>query len=335
MSLADHKTSGKIEIRATALEPLIHGAGNSGNTQLLRMQPCVLPDGTPSRVPFISGNSIKHRLRAAAVQYALDALGVEDHSLTKPEVDLLFSGGHLSKAGAAVDLETARKLEDLFPALSMCGYSAGNTMCESKLRVSHLHLICRENAWRVPDDLAASPMLALRAGALRSEDFGTRHDMASKEAGIRYLTESAQTTIVKHKTKALAQSAEEGGPSDKGDSSQMIYDFQCVAAGAQLWGTVWFQHLTDLECAALASAFHYSAAGRMGADTVMHVGAKNSIGYGAIRIELRSALRVAPPAYTDQVGLVAAEGSDLASRYQAHLHDRRDDILAAIRAAVA
>lgn len=324
------KTSGKIEIRAVALEPIVHGAGTSGNTSLLRMQPVILPDGSTGKVPFISGNSIKHKLRAAAVQYALDAIGVEDRTLTKAEVDLLFSGGHLSKSGAAVDLEMARQLEELFPVLSLCGYSAGNTMTESKLSVSHLHLICRENEWRIPDDLKASPMLALRAGAQRVEDFGTRHDMGNKTPGVRYLTEGAQESAAKGKKKALAEKA----PSDKGDSAQMIYDFQAIAAGAHLWGTVHFRNLSELECAALASAFHYSAAGRQGDDLLTSVGAKNSIGYGAIRVELRSSLRVAPPQFIESTGLVGLDGPDMATRYQAHLRDRRVDILAAIRKAV-
>src|SRR5690606_24279007 len=159
------RLTGKIDIRATALEPIVHGAGTSGNTQLLRMQEIVY-DGVPCRVPFVSGNSVKHRLRAAAVQYALDAMGVEDHTLTKAEVVLLFSGGHLSKGGAAIDLEQCRKLEGLLPPLSLCGYSAGNTMTESKIRVSHLHVVCRENAWRLPDDLVGHSAAQMRVGAI-------------------------------------------------------------------------------------------------------------------------------------------------------------------------
>jgi len=326
------RTTGKIEIRATALEPILHGAGTSGNTQLLRMQPVVLDDGSVGRVPFISGNSVKHKLRASAVSYALDALGVEDGSLSKAEVDLLFSGGHLSKSGAAIDLGAARQLEQLFPALSLCGYSAGNAMTESKLRVSHLHLICKENSWRLPDDLRDSPHLQLRAGALRVEDFGTRHDMASKAVGVRLLSGEATAKVEGKKKKALAEST----PSDRGDSAQMIYDYQCIAAGAKLWGTVWFGDITDLEMAALASAFHYSAGGQRDGELTTHIGAKNSVGYGAIAVELRSALRVTTPQYEPTEALaVSGVGGDRGAKYVAHLRERKSEILAAIREAVA
>ena len=80
------KHTGKIEIIATALEPIVHGAGNSGNTTLLRTQDWIYIDATGQavrcRVPFVSGNSVKHRLRTAAVSYALDAMGVEDGTLS-------------------------------------------------------------------------------------------------------------------------------------------------------------------------------------------------------------------------------------------------------------
>lgn len=323
--------TGKIDIRATALEPLVHGAGTSGNTQLLRTQDIMLPDGTMTKVPFISGNSIKHKLRACAVQYALDAMGVEDHSMTKPEIDLLFSGGHLSKSGAAIDLTMARELEQLFPALSLCGYSAGNTMTESKIRVSHLHVVCAENAWRLPDDLLEHPALALRAGALRVEEFGTRHDQATKHVSRRLLTEGANDAVAKRKTKTLA-APKEDGPAERGDSAQMIYEFSSIAAGATLWGTIQVAELTELEQAALSSAFHYAATDRRGDSIVMGVGAKNAIGYGSIKVELRGSIRVAPPRYEATSELTHA-GDTLASRYTTHLRERKGEILAALRKA--
>ena len=51
--------------RATLTAPFAHGAGNAGNTRLLRTQDVVLPDGTAARVPFLSAGSIRHGLRDA------------------------------------------------------------------------------------------------------------------------------------------------------------------------------------------------------------------------------------------------------------------------------
>lgn len=325
------KHTGRIDIRATALEPIVHGAGTSGNTQMLRMQDWIY-EGRRVRVPFISGNSVKHKLRHGAVCYALDAMGVVDGTMTKAEVDLLFSGGHLSSTGASVDLRAARKIEELFPALSLCGYSAGNAMRESKVRVSNLHVVCAENKERLPDDLLEHPALQLKAGMLRIEEFGTRHDQATKAVGQRMLSAESMDAVVARKTKAKddAKSAEEA----RGDSAQMIYEFQAIVAGATLWGDVCYADLTDLEKAALASAFHYSAVDRRGDKLVMGIGAKNSIGYGSIKVELRSSLRIGPPRYETETSL-ATGADDVAARYTAHLRERREEILAAVREAVA
>lgn len=320
------RTSGTIAIRAIALEPLHHGAGVSGNTSLLRMQQIVLPDGRSARVPFISGNSIKHRLRYHAVRYALDILAVEDGAMTKAEIDLLFSGGHLSRSGAAIDLARARRMERLFPALSMCGYSAGNCMTESKLSVAHLHLVCAENAWRLPDDLKDSPMASLRSGALRAEEFGTRHDKGHSQDAIRLLSAGEVETRAKKSRAKLA-----GDADGKGDSAQMIYDFQVVMPGACFWGAVGFRDLSDLEMAALATAFHYATGETRGDRAVMHVGAKSSIGFGAIAVELRGQVRATAAEYRPSEALVGAESADRARLYGAHLREHRDEILSTIR----
>lgn len=317
------RTSGIIHIRATALEPIHHGAGVSGNTSLMRMQAIVLPDGTPARVPFISGNSVKNRLRRAATRFALDALKVEDGTLTKREVNLLMSGGSLTSGGSTERLDTARRLEALFPALGMCGYSAGNSIRKSKLAVAHLHLVCAENRWRLPDDLYDAPHAALRAGQLRGEEFGTRHDTLGDPSVGRLLTadelESAQ------ERKASGAKTE--------DDTQMIYDFQTLSPGSTFWGSVRFDALTELELAALASAFHYASVGEraQGSELVTTVGAKSAVGFGAISLQLHGEVRAAAAQYTPSSDLVGPANVAGASAYVDHLHTHRDEIIAAIR----
>lgn len=333
------RTTGIVAIRSTALEPIHHGAGTSGNTQLLRMQQIINPDtGKQVRVPFISGNSMKHRIRYHAVQYALDVLGLEDHTLSKREVDLLFSGGHLSKSGTAINLQRARRLEEMFPALSLCGYSAGNVMTESKIRVSHLHLVCAENAWRMPKDLRGVTLASCRSGAMRGEEFGTRHDVGMRNATIRLLDSEEAKRLSEAKSAKLekAKRSKTKDTKDKSDSSQMIYDFQVVSAGAQFWGSVWFDELTDLELAALASAFHYGSAGKDGDRTLMHVGAKAAVGFGLMSVELRGAIRAQPAEYRESKLLAADNDAqkNRADRYTEHLHANREAVFAAIKEAV-
>lgn len=330
------RTSGQIEMRCTALEPIHHGAGSSGNTQLLRMQEMIDAEGREVRVPFISGNSMKHRIRYHAVKYALDVLEVDDSALSKPEIDLLMSGGHLSKTAGAVDLTRARKLERLFPAISMCGFSAGNTMTESKLSCSHLHLVCDENRWRLPADLADSPHALLRSRKMRSEEFGTRHDKGQSQDAVRYLTSGDVAQLEADASDKLkrSKSSKTKDSGDKGQSAQMLYDFQVVKAGSRFYGTIRFRELTDLEMAALASAFHYATHAWDDDKAVMHLGAKSSVGFGSVSVELSGSVRSTPTEYSPSTAIVGDDGADRAKRYNAHLHEHRDEILSAVREAV-
>lgn len=337
-----NRTTGKIEIRATALSMIVHGAGTSGNTQHIRTAPWVTPEGEIVEVQMLSGNSLKHQIREGAASYAIDAMGVADHSLTKAKVDLLFSGGHLSKSGAAVDLAQARAFEALFPPLSLCGYSAGNVMTQSKISVSDLNVVCAENRNRMPDDMLDHPHAKLYASMLLADAFGTRHDMAQRTTGRRLLTEAANEAQVKRRTKALkkpsregTESAESPDPIDEvtGETAQMLYEFGGIMAGSVLYGEILVHGVTELERAALASAFQYLATDRIDGRMVMRVGAKSSIGYGKIAVELRGSIRVDSPRYVADTALVAA-GDTLAERYTAHMREHRDEILAALDKAI-
>ena len=321
------RISGRLDLHAVALDAIHHGAGVSGNTQILRVQEIVTPDGRAARVPFVSGNSIKHMIRDGAVRFALDAMAVEDGSLSKPVVDLLFSGGRLTKGGGgAVRLDSARRLEELFPALSLCGYSAGNYMAGSKIRCSNLHLVCAENTWRVPPQLGDHPMLVLRAGALRGEEFGTRHDAARLPAAKRVLA----LADLRQQEVALGKRAD--GDVSKLDTTQMIYDYQTVVAGSHWWGWIEITDLPEGELSAFRSGLSMACQGRhTDGGYIFAVGAKSSIGLGRISIAFAGSIRapVAAPAY-ESTDLLPADESGL-SGYVRGLRSQREEILSTLQ----
>lgn len=317
------KISGRIDIIATALEPIHHGAGAKGNMQLLRVQDIILPNGDSARVPFISGNSLKHMIREAGGRFALDAMGVEDGTLTKAVTDLLFSGGALTKVGSSINLERGRKLEALFPLLGLCGYSAGNVMTQSKVRVDNMHLACAENAWRMPIPLAELPPAIKSAGALRGQEFGTRHESSRRPYVAKVLTESEHLRL-----QELADKKE------KGDSAQMIYDFQIVKPGSIFWGAFHLDDISEMEQAALKSALGAACEGRAAdGGYLFRVGAKASSGYGLVSMQLSGSLRepVAAPEYDESVDLVMLgdSASDVV-KYTVHLREHSEEIATAL-----
>lgn len=326
-------TTGRIDIVATALDPIHHGAGTSGNTQLLRTQEIVTPAGDPAKVPFISGNSLKHMVRDGAARFALDAMGVPDGTLSKAACDLLFSGGTLSKGGGSIDLATARDLAGLFPALSLCGYAAGNFMQGSKLRVDHLHLVCAENAWRAPEAVAGLPMSEKRAGAFRGEAFGTRHEATRLPHVARRLALEDRTD----QATTLAARSKATGKPPKSDTTQMIYDFEVVKPGSVFTGAMSFTDVTDAEMAALRSGLSYACEDSRGDAFVFRVGGKVAVGYGRIEFRFTGAIRaVTAPAFSPSTAMIPAVHRDYASQdpafdaYVDHLRSNRDEILEAI-----
>lgn len=280
-------------LTATLTAPFHHGAGTAGNTSKLRTQEITLPDGTAKRVPFLSGNSLRNRLRVSLAEHACRILDVPHGSLSKAVVDLLWSGGAITRTGAEVDLALARDAAALFPALRLFGYSAGSDMVASALQVDLLHLVCRENAWRLPPHMQDHPHAAKGAASFRDQEFGTRHDAAGSPAA-RFLDLTGQVL----------------DPST--GTTQMIYDAQVLKPGAILVGAL---HTTPgagpAQRDALAVAIDEFAP-IVDGHRQAALAAKNAVGFGGAIIDIDVA-RI-------------AEG-DARGRYEEHLTGHRDEIL--------
>lgn len=248
-----------ITYTATLESPLHHGAGSSGNTSILRTQEVVTADGSIARVPFVSAASIRHALRDRLAWHLADTIGLDAGSLSKGAVDLLWTGGAVTKTGAEYDLDLARRIEDVLPMLSMLGYAAQSDIVAGTLRVSDLILVCEENGTRLH---TPSPLAGLRAAAYRSEEMGTRHDVASSPVGR--LVEVADALV---------------GPALK--TTQMIWDVQVVKTGAQMQGEIALTAAaTEAHKMVLGAALALWAPGGLA-----HIGAKTATGYGRCRID--------------------------------------------------
>lgn len=326
------RQSGRLDFIATAIDAIHHGAGTSGNTSLLRTQEITTPDGEEVRVPFVSGNSIKHMIRQAGVEYSLAAMSVSDGTLSKSVVDLLFSGGHLSKSSASINLSRARQIAELFPMLGVCGYSAGNYMAHSKLAVDNVHLVCAENLFRLPTIARDTPQAKQRASMFRGEDFGTRHEATRSPHVARLLTDGARLALEGRVSDALAAAVEHGESTAKDvESTQMIYEFQVIKPGAVMFGGLNYRDLNGLELAALKAALSQACHGQVGEGLVYHLGAKSSIGLGRVAIKWSGSIRgIVAPQMSDDLSLVPANGPEWDTAYAAHLQEHRDEILQAL-----
>src|SRR5690606_15538648 len=108
-----------IPLTLTVLSPISHGAGTSGNTQLLRTREVVGPDGSRASVPSVSGNSLRQTLGAALAWHLVRALEVEDGSLAMRSGDLLWAGGALTATGNQAVLDMMRRVHELMAVLGL------------------------------------------------------------------------------------------------------------------------------------------------------------------------------------------------------------------------
>lgn len=253
-------TTATIPLTLTLLSPLHHGAGTSGNTQMLRTQEITLPDGSSAVVPFVSGSSLRHAIRAAIADLTLTTLGAQPGTLSKPLVDLLYSGGALTSGdgGSDVRLDGHRRLDQLWGAAGLLGYAGRGQIWSGTLYTDFLELVCAENRWRMPDRLLTHPHAQLPAAAQRDEHFGTRHDVTGTHAADWVTADLWGAT----------------------PTTQMIFDWQVVRAGAVLYGALRLAAATPQHVQALRVGWEW-----LTASGTLHLGAKRAQGYGLCRVD--------------------------------------------------
>lgn len=249
-----------IPLVLTSTSPLHHGAGTSGNTQILRTQPAINPHtGEEYACPIVSGNSLRHAIRHALAEITLGAVDAQPGELSKPLVDLLYSGGALTGSeGSNVDLSGHRNLDERWPAAGLLGYAGRGQIWSGSLYAPILLPLCQENLWRTPEALRTHPMAARPVASLRGEEFGTRHDVAGTSAD-RWLDHDLWL-----------------GLPDEKRSSQMIYDWQVTLPGTVWYGSLMLHAATVAHAQALRVAWEWLTA----VGGVLHLGAKRAQGYG-------------------------------------------------------
>jgi len=317
---------GRIVVIAQALSPIHHGGGTEGNVNQFRTHQ-VFHDGEKFPVPFISGNSIKGQSRRASAWFALAALGLDaEGGLSRKEVQLILSGGALTKSGASVRLDKAREAEALFPTLGLHGYSAGNSMQEAQLRVDFLELLCAETAHKYETEVNTYGTDDIRSASEKyaSEHlevyWGTRHEPTRRR--------SSRTLLTDHERQAVEleiSDKKDAKNSDKGDSLQMMYEFECLAPGSFLIGGYTFAHgITAHELQAFRAGLHFASEGRgPNGGLIMRIGGKGSVDYGKCEMHFHGLLAegIEPMRYigTDELCPPMGEGDDYDSDLRSYI----------------
>lgn len=169
----------KYESIVEVLTPL-HTSGNekTGSTPVLRTV-FIQTEYGEIPMPYVSGNSLRGRLRRYLMIDFLNLLGIDPNEISKTMYHSLFSGGALEagdEGEQVIDLDFRREFRQKIVPISLFGCSIKNQMIPGKMKVSHLFPICLEYQKFLP------PHIIEKVGGLRSireytdEVFFTRRD---------------------------------------------------------------------------------------------------------------------------------------------------------------
>lgn len=147
----------QIEIVLRAAQPIAHAEGTVGNAQVAMRRKVRLPNGRWTRVPYVTGDTMRHGLREAGAYALLEAAGLlEAPALSEAALRLLFAGGMVMGAAAdVVRMDEERRMRETIPILPLLGGCVGNRIVPGKIEVGDAWLICEESAHILPPWVSA------------------------------------------------------------------------------------------------------------------------------------------------------------------------------------
>jgi hypothetical protein len=327
----------KIEIVLRAEQPICHAEGTIGNTSVVMRRKVRLRDGRWTKVPIVTGDTLRHGLREAASLAYLQAAGLlEAGALSEAALRLLFSGGMV--VGAASDtirLDEERRWRELIPHLALLGGCMGNRIIPGKVECGDAWLVCDETEHLVPEWIGAwmDEQEIQSTGAKSHVELVQRVRMdPTLSPEKRHLLSSGDATNAEQRLlrSDLASSLDDAAGKDRAKSTMMPFTYETVAAGSLFFWRLDVRTHSQLERDALSvmlAAFLANA----------KVGGKKGTGNGLLRaVEARGMRRTgATPAGLDQLHLDGDTSAPELARWATHIESRRDAIREWLSAVVA
>lgn len=321
----------RYEMIVRAKDPIAHSSTTIGNQQLLMRRSVRLPGGKYADVASVTGDTIRHALREAAVYGTLHlADALNDPQLSEGAVRLLFNGGGLTGKGNAgvINLDRYRELVALFPPLAIFGGNTDNRSIAGQLIVDEGSLICQEMRhlmppWVIEWAEAAGEQIGSHRQAVE-EVQRVRMDALNAPETHKLLSEDARARVTNRLL--AAEKAHETGDAKlaKEAKSEMLpRTFERIKQGELLWLGVEARVYTELE----RDALNFTIACLL---SNFRVGGKRGTGHG--RLEFVKGMRCN---FLPTAGNFEPVGAELAPKvgdiYKQHIQFRREELLAWIR----
>lgn len=240
----------KTEIRMRLLSPLSHFSDERlGTMQVMRTMKMPY-EGEFIEVPVFSGNAFRGILRRVSMRDYLERLGIAEEGISAKLYYMMFTGGALTSGARYDEIGTRRTMHKMCPPLALFGSAIGDQIPEGKMKVSIFLPVCRETKeiTGIEHSISFYDML--------EEVFYTRRDdLKSKSPNIK----------------------EEEEKKKKENPTQMKYEMQCLAAGAELSGKIIIENANEIEESCLAATLERFK-------EMPYIGGKSSAGHGEVEI---------------------------------------------------
>lgn len=213
------------------LTPLHHGGNEKTGSVTLLNRIKFMTDKGAVEVPIISGNSIRGVLRRLLFSDFLSLARYEINISRKSGQRLyhaLFSGGMLEtieeKSRGTIDIALKKRIVEYLPPARLLGFSIGNQIIVSKLKVGQALPLCTELAGFLPDNVHPKSSVY----DLLTTTFQTRRDELRIE---RKEGEQAVQMIVEHEDFAPGAMFYHEFRLEDPDE----IDLSCLARALELW----------------------------------------------------------------------------------------------------
>jgi len=321
MSAPEQKHYGLI-LRAET--PIAHHSGTIGNHGVLMRRKIRQPDGSFVRVPYITGDCLRHLLRESAAWALLDAAGLSDMELTEDALRLLFAGGMVRGSGSTVKLEQWRRWLSFMPSLDILGGCAENRIQPGLIRVNDARLICAETE-HLLTDWELEWLIGQGCEISGSRDHveevqRVRMDPTNDPHKSRLLGQRARLELETRLAKSAKASSDDDDVA-KLDSkgSMMPRTFETVVSGSLFsWGidTTFYTDLQrDTFLTILAVSLRHAA-----------VGGKQGTGHG--QLKALAATEVQLKAWSDRTDSLDLSTGKVGDLFRAHVASHSDDLRA-------
>lgn len=311
-----------IEMILRAEQPIAHHEGVEGNEGIVMRETVFGPDGRKSRVPIITGDTIRHGLRETSARATLEAAGLLDAVHGESALRLLFAGGQMLKGADVLRLDDYREMVDLFPPLALLGGCAGNRIIPGQIEVGRAYLVCEESAHLMPEWVGAwADEIGIQRNGARAHIERVqrvRMDPMLRPEMRALLSDAARTEVEKRLLKSDNAAADDDDAEKvKTKSAMLPFAYEVVAAGSFFFVRIHARTTNLLQ----HDMLHVMLAAWLARPVV---GGKRGTGCGLLHlIECRGMTRVEmAPADGDRLSF--GTSSPEVERFRAHVAERAE-----------